>query len=429
MPHFARMALAFLSCTAWSVAIAGVDLDREIALAPHGGAGKEDAEIVRWQEKARHDLAKADVFERLGWAYIAKARHTLDAGFYKLAEKTAEVMEAQFGRGGSSQLLRAHALHNLHRFSEAETIARALVAESDLPAGYALLSDVLMEQGRLEEAVQALQRLVNLKPGAEAYTRIAHMRWLKGDLAGAISAMDMAARATSPAETEIAAWTLVRLSGLHLQAGNAPRALAMADDACRRAAEFAPALLARGRALVALDKMEAAAVALERAATLNPLPEYQWWLADVWRAMGRAEEASKVESALHARGAADDPRTYALFLATRGEAGAKAVKLAREELTQRQDVFSHDALAWALANAGDLPAAEVAMAAALAEKTRDARLFLHAGEIARMGGQRDRAMEFFARAREAAGTLTPSERARLSRHGKEFSSVVTQTQP
>ena len=90
------------------------------------------------------------------------------------------------------------------------------------------------------------------------------------------------------------------------------------------------------------------------------------------------------------------------------------MRLAREELANRADVLTHDALAWALAANGELPAADVEMRAALAEKTRDARLLFHAGEIALARGDRAAAQEFFARAQPDAGTLTPSERARLT---------------
>src|SRR4051794_22423095 len=82
-----------------SLAVAAIpELDREIVLAPQPGETREDVEIVRWQERARTSAApEFSVWERLGWAYVAKARRTQDAGFYKLAEKTADVMAAQFG--------------------------------------------------------------------------------------------------------------------------------------------------------------------------------------------------------------------------------------------------------------------------------------------------------------------------------------------
>ncbi len=427
MPPIAPFAFALLVAAVASGAAPA--LDREIVLTPHGGSAREDAEIVRWQERARAATARPEVLERLGWAYVAKARRTLDSGFYKLAEKTADVMDAEFGRSDAGALLRGHALHNLHRFDEAAAIAERLLAATPTPAGYALLSDVRVEQGRLPEAIAALQRLAELKPGAEADTRIAHVRWLKGDLAGAQTAMERAARAIGAGDAEAVAWTLARLSGFALQAGDPTRALALAEDGNRRVADFAPALLARGRALVARGELEAAVVDLGRAAALNPLPEYQWWLADVLRAAGRAAEAEPVEAALRARGAVSDPRTYAVYLATCGVEPATAVRLARAELAERQDVSSHDALAWALAAAGELEEAGRAMRAALAEGTRDARLFLHAAEIAGRAGRRDEAAAFLPAARAAAGTLTPSERARLDRISAEFSRTVTKTKP
>lgn len=401
----------------------GPRLAESMVLSPQDGKEREDLEIARWQARARAKEAKADAFERLGWAYVAKARRTLDAGYYKLAEKTAEAMEARFGASPEAQLLRGHVWHNLHRFKEAETVARSLVGERGSPDDLALWSDTLMEQGRLAEAVGALQQLVNLKPGNEAYSRIAQVRWLKGDLRGAIEMMEAAHRATGPHGEETRAWTLARLSALYLQSKDTGRALAAADSALKALPAYPPALLARGRALFFLGKNDEAIGALRRAVELNPSPEYQWWLADSLRATGQGDEAAKLEVELKGRGEAGDPRTLALFLATRKQDFALATRLAREEIAIRADVFSRDALAWALAAEGKWDEAATEIEQALAEKTQDARLFLHAGEIARARGRAGEAQKFFSLARSMAGTLTPSERAILDA-GSGGASVV-----
>lgn len=412
MFRISPLSVLFAGClvvSAWAA-----DLSREIILTPQAGAEQEDAEIRRWQTRVGAPAAKAEDYERLGWAFVAKARRSLDAGYYKLAEKTVDAMETACGASPESRLLRGHVLDNLHRFHEAEAIARQLVAERGQAEDYALLSDALMEQGRLADSVAALQHMVDLKPGPEAYSRIAHLRWLKGDLAGATQAMEMAGRATSPLDGETTAWIMARLSGYYLQAGRTQAALNAAEVALRHASAYPPALLARGRAALALGKNVEGLGALKLAAGLNPLPEYQWWLADAQRATGHADEAQVTETALRARGEVSDPRTFALFLATRDEDPAQAVRLARAELENRGDVFSHDALAWALAASGDWPAAAAEMKAALAEGTRDARLLLHAGEIAAARGEKDAAARYFAEARPLAAGLTPSERARLT---------------
>ena len=71
-------------------------------------------------------------------------------------------------------------------FSEAEQIARRLTVKRQFVLDYGLLGDVLMEQGRLTEAAEAYQKMIDLKPFYQSYTRASHLRWLKGDLDGAI---------------------------------------------------------------------------------------------------------------------------------------------------------------------------------------------------------------------------------------------------
>lgn len=50
--------------------------------------------------------------ERLGWAFVAKARRTRDDGIYMLAAATG-VMRADFGAIPEERLLRGHVAHQL----------------------------------------------------------------------------------------------------------------------------------------------------------------------------------------------------------------------------------------------------------------------------------------------------------------------------
>ncbi len=412
--------LRLVFCTGLVLGVHGVagenrSLAEAVVLSAQSGGEREDLEIGRWQARAKAGDAKADAFEKLGWAYVAKARRTLDVGYYKLAEKTADVMDARFGASPEARLLRGHVFHQMHRFAEAETLARSLVAERGLASDYALLCDALMERGNIAAAVEACQRLVDLRPGVEAYSRIAHLRWLKGDPAGAIAMMESAERAASRRDPEGRAWLQTRLAGYALQSGDLARALALAESAIGVAASYPPALLARGRALLALGHAAEAAEVLGRAAKLNPLPEYQWWLADALRLAGDEKVAAQVEQMIRERGEAADPRTLALFLATRGERPLEAVRLAREENAHRADSLTHDALAWALLAAGDIDAARTASGRALADGIQDARLLWHSGEIALAAGDRAAAERAFKAALPHAASLTPGERARLDR--------------
>jgi len=384
-----------------------------IALAPLGGDGALDHQIAAAQARARTSADPSLALEKLGWLFIAKARVSFDPGFFTLAEQCALSMDGRKPHSPESLLLRGYALQNLHHFKEGESVARELTEGRGCSFDYGLLGDCLMEQGRLGEAAAAYQRMADIKPDLYSYTRAAHMRWLKGDLAGAIEAMQMAAQAVSPRDAEPAAWIFARMALYQLQAGDFVKCRQFSDAAVAFQRDYPPALLVRGRLLLAQEKFSEAAEALVLATKLNPLPEYQWALAEALRAANRASEAEAVERNLESRGAQADPRTLALYLATRGVGAPKAIKLAQAELETRADVFTHDALACALAAAARFSDAAMETRAALSEGTQDARLFLHAGIVAQGMSRMAEAEKFFTQAAALGQMLLPSEKAQL----------------
>lgn len=383
-----------------------------IALAPHDGSERIDDQIRQAQQKARNSADPRLPLERLGWLYVAKARSSHDPGFHKLAESCAVTLLADDPTSLAGLLLRGHVAQSLHRFKEAEGIARVLIARRELAFDHGLLGDALADQGRLTEAIDAYQRMVDLRPELQSYSRVAHARWLRGDVSGAIEAAGLAAGAGSPDDPEPAAWAFTRLASYEFQGGSTARAASACAAALTLVKDFAPALLWRGRMLLASGRSAEAVECLQRATARSPLPEYQWALAEALRSAGRIQEAISTEQELGRTGASNDPRTFALFLATGGERGELASRLAHAELRERGDVFTHDAIAWALFATGRHAEAWGSMERALAEGTRDGRLFLHAGVIAAALGRAD-AAERLARARELQHLLLPSERAHL----------------
>jgi tetratricopeptide (TPR) repeat protein len=368
----------------------------------------DDADITKLQRDLRDQRAPARAAEQLGYRFVSRARVSNDAGFYKVAEEAATCLESIDPGDASALLLRGHVLHQMHRFAEAEAIARRLVATREFVLDYGLLGDVLMEQGRLTDAAAAYQKMIDLKPFYQSYTRAAHLRWLKGDLAGAISLMETAVKAASPRDPESIAWAYTRLASYELQRGRLRDAEPMIVSALQYVPNYAAALLVRGRIQLADDKRVDAVATLETAARLNPLPEYRWTLADALRQVNRIDEAKAVEGQLVREGA-DDPRTLSLFLSTRRVDDEKAVDLARQELKNRGDVFTLDALAWSLARAGKVGEASALMTRALAEGTQDGRLFLHAAVIAAADGRPADAARWARKARTFRFTLLPSE--------------------
>src|SRR5688572_12826686 len=272
-----------------------------LALAPHDGQRPADKDIRRFQDQVRRGHNRSAAIERLGWAFVAKARISFDSGFYKLAEACAKALDFDSPGCAEALLLRGHVLQNLHEFKEAEALARELVARRGLSFDYGLLGDTLMERGRLKEAVVAYQSMVDLRPDLQSYSRIAHIRWLTGDLDGAIEMMQAAVGASSPSDADSAAWASLRLAALELQAGEIENAQRNCEAALQLRPDYPPALLCRGKMLLAEHDPDGAAADLLRAAQLNPLPEYQWALAEALRTAGREEEAAAVERSLRKR--------------------------------------------------------------------------------------------------------------------------------
>jgi len=376
--------------------------------------GITDSHLLALQQRAAREDATAKDLHRLGWSLIAEARKTQDERYFELAAQTAHEMQDRFGSSSTARLLLAHALHNLHRFAEAEAIATVLAEERGDPMDYALLSDVFLERGKLDEAVAACRKFVRLKPGLEAYSRVSYLRWLHGDIDGAIAAMEHAVLAGTGSNPEPLAWCLCRLSYLYLQKQRQAEARAAAKKAVALLDEYPPALFALGRAELAMGDLHSAAELLNRAAELNPIPEYQWWQGDALETVDRNLEAAAVRDDLEQKGAFVDPRTVALFLASRDARADKALSLARNELGKRPDTFSWDALAWAQHAAGETRAAHESIQEALRFNIRDARVFLHAGIIARGLGRETEAKGFFDEAATLSATLTPLEQRLLA---------------
>ncbi len=389
----------------------------QIALVPHVGPEKLDEQIAKTQQAVSAAADPQAHLERLGWLFVDKARITHDSGFYKLAENCALALQEWNKNSAEALLLLGHVAQSLHRFKEAEAIARQLVARREFAFDHGLLGDALADQGKLSEAIAAYQRMVNLQPSLQSYSRVAHGRWLKGDLAGAIEAAELAARAGSQGSPESLAWIFTRLATFHAQAGAIQKAEAACLAANRFVPDYAPALLLQGRRVLGAGQSEEAVVLLRRAVAKNPLPEYQWALADALRAANRIPEAVVVEGELGRRGAASDPRTFALYLATRGEQTDMALRLATRELGDRADVFTHDAVAWAQFGASRYSEAWQSIERALAEGTKDTRIFLHAAVIAVRLDRAD-AAEWLGRARALEHLLLPSEREHLASAGK-----------
>lgn len=377
------------------------------------GAPRDELEqqIQALQEKIKTAPPSGPLLERLGWLYIARARRGNIPGYYKLAEACADRMAALNAKDPGVLLLRGHIWQSLHQFKRAEPVAQELVRIRGASFDFGLLGDVLLDLGRVAEAVEAYQKMVDLRPDLQSYARAAQVRWLTGDVDGAVELMEMAVHSASPRDPDASAWAYTRLAHFQWLSEQTAAARRSVSSALAVQPEYAPALLLRGRIELGLGQTNEAVATLRAAARLNPLPEYQWLLADALRLCGQDGEQKIVEARMLRDGRGDDPRTVALFLATRAAQPAEALRLARQELETRGDVFTHDALAWALWRNGEAREACAEIKKALAQDTADARIFLHAAAILPAA----ESAAYLAKASALERMLFPSERNELKK--------------
>lgn len=395
---------------------------REIALAQAPGDSALDEQIRALQRRIPTSRVPAADFERLGFMFVARAREG-DAGSYNLALQAALAIESYEPNSQAALLLRGHALHSLHHFADAERAARALVAARGLPVDHGLLGDVLVDRGELDEAITAYQKMMDLKPDAHAYVRAAHVRYLKGDLSGALDAMHLATRAVSPRNRENFAWTWAKLGSYQLQAGTPEQA----KESVRRALEVypdsEPAQRLGARIDLSESNYEPALAALRKALAHSQHPDVLWMLVETTRALGLAAQAADYEARLLASGASEDPRATALYLATKQRDLPRAERLVREELAERHDIFTYEALALVQSSRADHVAALASARRSLSSGCGEPRLYYHAGWVAARAGDVKSAREWLARASAGAALLLPSQREELRARTAALSSA------
>ena len=185
-------------------------------------------------------------------ALLRQARATTDgrpAG--RAATVLAAVLNNEPDQDDALRLLGAVHLSR-HMFRDALEVAkRARDARPSDAWNYGVMGDALLELGEDDEAFRAFDTMVTLRPNADAYARVSYGRELRGNLPGALDAMQMAADATSGHDREAKAWYTAHVGELHLRMGR----LADAEREYRRAAFYFPDY---PHATVGLGKVKAA---------------------------------------------------------------------------------------------------------------------------------------------------------------------------
>jgi tetratricopeptide (TPR) repeat protein len=360
-------------------------------------------------------------YARLGAAYLQKGRETGQQSSYDAAAGYL-LTSLRYQRNYEALLWLAAVQLARHEFREALQYAREAVATRPThPSAQGVLFDSYLALGDLPQAEAVAKSMLSSQADSAYYARLATLREYRGDLTGAVEAMEKACSRLN-AQTALAesrAWCEVRLGSLDRLARCEAKS---AEMAYQRALELFPDY---HRALEHLAELRAAqarhdeAIALyDKVVRATGDPTYRLMLADIYDEKGDNRTAEwERERALDQlrRSAQNGSRAYlrplALLLLEQKATAVEGWHWARRDWEHRRDAFAADTLAWAHYQNGRTTEALEAMRVALRIGPPEGSVLLHAAVIYLSAKQRSQARIFLEQALLCPLTLRSANRA------------------
>lgn len=383
------LAVAFWSLSCSTAQVVPVTKVSAAAIAPERQNEIEIAEALI--EKLPESAAG---YRALASAYLRIGRETGDPAFN---EKALVAIDKGLSFADSDIVLRklkATVLLSDHRFREGREIGMAL--QSELPRDpfvLGILTDANAELGDYKEAAEFAQKMVDIRPDSQSYARAAHIRSLYGDHDGAVELYKLAARTADPADKEAQAWCLAQLGNELWRNGKYDESLRVYDESLQVMPDYHHALFGKGRTLVSKGDLAAAKDQLVAAQKRSAGIETVLLLGDVYRRTGDADNAAKqyamAEGGESTLGAHYDEHRMALFWADNDKNLGRALEVAIADYADIKDIYASDILAWCYYKKGMFAEAKAQAEQAMRLKTRDARIYYHAGMIELALGNKD----------------------------------------
>lgn len=337
----------------------------------------------------------AEPYVKLASAYMNAARRsgnfTLNVSARNAVNKALEI------EPGHQFALRLKAALNLafHEFSDALKLAETLAASAPGDSFVlGVMTDAHTQLGNYPKALEFGQQMVDAKPNSQSYSRVALLRGLHGDTAGAVEMFKLAARTADPADKEAQAWTLTQLGDLYWRNGKYDDAANAYSEALSILPEYPNAMFGKGRAVASKGDLAGARALVSGAVERSPHTYSIIYLGDIMKKMGdvaAAEKLYKLANDTEALPETHDAHRMALFWADRDTNLDEALAIAEADYAELKDIYAADILAWCLYKKGRFAEARERSKEALRIGTKDAILYYHAGMIEKALGNKTEA--------------------------------------
>jgi tetratricopeptide (TPR) repeat protein len=249
------------------------------------------AELNKKLEKNPNDIK---VRLQIATIYLAEARITGEHPYYypavlKILDGVLYLDPNNF----EAITYKASVKMSQHQFAEAKVLAEK--AQKINPANayvYGVLVDANVELGNYEEAVKMSDKMQQLKPSLESYSRASYLREIYGDFKGSIEAMKMAVQAGLPG-SEPFCWSKNTLGQLYQTTGQLQAAKQQYDDIMVVRPSYAFAGRGQAQVLKEMKQYDQALAVLEKSAAVMPEFSFHEEMADIYALQGDKEKAMK----------------------------------------------------------------------------------------------------------------------------------------
>jgi tetratricopeptide (TPR) repeat protein len=343
------------------------------------------AELNKKLEKNPNDIK---VRLQIAMIYLSEARITGEHPYYYPAVlKILDGILYLDPNNFEATTFKASVKMSQHQFAEAKILAEK--AQKINPANayvYGVLVDANVELGNYEEAVKMSDKMQQLKPSLESYSRASYLREIYGDFKGSIEAMKMAVQAGLPG-SEPFCWSKNTLGQLYQTTGQMQAAIQQYDDILVVRPSYAFADRGQAQVLKEAKQYDKALEILEKAAKIMPEFSFHEEMADIYalqgdkeKAMNKYEEVAKMLDEDAKSGHAVDLELCKLYTKT-GQFDL-ALKHGMIEFKNRpKNIDVNHALAWVYFNQKDYKKAQEHISVALRTGSQNPELLQEAAKI------------------------------------------------
>jgi tetratricopeptide (TPR) repeat protein len=332
---------------------------------------------------------------QLAMAYVQESRVTGNHAYYDEAAMTLvnQVLAKEI-QNFDALCVKATLLLSQHHFADALTTANEIVKlYPEAAYGYGLLCDAEVELGHYEAAVQAADKMMNIRPDLRSYARMAYLREIHGDYEGAKKAMRYAVESGVPG-LEQTEWCRVQLGRLHETTGDTAMAATIYRSALAYRPDYAYALAGLGRLAGKKGNFTEGVALLEKAN--ESVVDFVFYdeIADLYKAQNQGDKYNLTVQrvikmlAQHATDdkAAPDKGHYAdlelAYAYLKIKDVDNALMHATREWNRRPDnIQVNECMAWVYFNKNDVPNAVKYIEKALKTNSQNPTLLARAGEI------------------------------------------------